>query len=180
MSSKPILPADEAENALVLALSYLDLAVEAESTVEFDRYCEMANDVLAELRACFPEDFAMPELNARIGSPSWGVWDRLVAEVRGAVDAQLITAGRAIARHSAEEARRSAKEAKRREKIRLKKLGARKPSHLFAAAYAEADKVITRHPAITDAALLVKIERNLPEGSNLPSERQLRRYRTGH
>ena len=116
--------------------------------------------------------FQLKELAAAVGG--WGVWSCNVPFQA----ASAAYVGYRDQQQTEDQQRR--KEAARRDKIRMKKLGTRKPSRLYAAAYAEADKIIARHPAITDAALLVRIERNLPEGTHLPSERQLRRYRTGH
>jgi hypothetical protein len=72
------------------------------------------------------------------------------------------------------------KEERRIARIKAKKTGVKKPSRLFAEAYAAADKILARRPTISDMMLLLSIEKSVPPGTNLPSERQLRRYRTGN
>lgn len=74
---------------------------------------------------------------------------------------------------------RDRKNAARIEKIRAKKLGVRKPSPMFEEARAAFEKIIARHPAITDARLLTRLEQFLAPGTDLPAERTLRRWRTG-
>jgi hypothetical protein len=69
-------------------------------------------------------------------------------------------------------------EQSRRQKISEKKRGAKRPNR-FPIAYAKAKEIHQRSPRMTVAAVLLKLERDLP-GVDMPTERQLRRFLTGH
>lgn len=101
------------------------------------------------------------------------------AAVRELTDQAYEIAAKATGRLVAQDKARQAKEKGRREKISKTKEGRKKKPVLFAKAYARIDEIRSRHPAMTAAAMLTKLERDLPEGTDIPSERQIRRYLTG-
>jgi hypothetical protein len=90
------LPLDDAEGALAAARSFLDEAIEAagDDDGKYQAAIAAARHVFAALRASFPSDYAMPELDARADDPRWGLWDPLVSEVRAAVAAQVVDVSR--------------------------------------------------------------------------------------
>ena len=71
------------------------------------------------------------------------------------------------------------KEKGRRAKISNTKKGRKKPTKAFAAAFAMADIIKRRNPKISIVVLHSKLARDLPEGTDLPSEKTLRRYING-
>ena len=95
----PILEIEEAEHAISVARSYIDIAVDhyCDDAERFAQEIDHARSTLRTLRKHFPTDWAMVALEQKIDDPLWGTWEPVRAELLSAINTQIVASVRKAA-----------------------------------------------------------------------------------